>query len=223
MEAILIILTILFIAWLFSRIFWKGLVIFCSRHGKLRPFLYFVFLFPIAFFHILFIGFGDKKTTFSKKDTALNKKEAEKKLFFEIKAENKKIATAQEELKKETGQTIDDLIRQKRNKDIAQPYVKRASQRGLNDISGWKFICVGCNTELYIRCRNCAHTEFKEKNDERGYLRKNYLECVKCKEQTEVINHECSKTYQYVSTHFDRNRDRFSKSDYKPLFKKYYS
>jgi hypothetical protein len=91
MDSILIFLTLAFIAWLFLRIFWKGLVIFCRRHGKLGPFLYFVFLFPIAFFHILLTGFGDKEKTYSKKEIALNKKEAEKKLIIEIKNENKKI------------------------------------------------------------------------------------------------------------------------------------
>ena len=91
MDSILIFLTLIFIAWLFIRIFWKGLVIFCSRHGKLGPFLYFVFFFPIAFFHILLTGFRDKEKTYSKKEIALNKKEVAKKLFIEIKDENKKI------------------------------------------------------------------------------------------------------------------------------------
>ena len=188
MDTILIILTILFIVWLFSRI---GL-------------------------------FGNKKT---KKEIALNKKETAKKLFFEIKAENHKIATAQEELKKETGQTIDDLIRQKRNKDIVQPYIKRANPRGVNDITCWKFSCISCNTELYIRCINCAHTEFKEISDslhrESWQPSGNYLECVKCKEQVQKFPHDCLKTNKKANTYFGRNRGRFSQSNSKPWSKKY--
>ena len=223
MEAILIILTILFISWLFIRIFWKGLVIFCSRHGKLGPYLYFVFLFPIAFFHIFFIGFGDKKTTFSKKDTALNKKdnalnkkdnalnkkEAAKKLFLEIKAENKKIATAQEEQKKETGQNI-----------------KRASQRGLNDISGWKFKCIGCNKDVHLKCSNCGHIKFKRTIVEIPFSSASSspvdirFECLKCKEQKIFFRHNFESDCK-TFTDVDKHPNRFSKSDTYSWFKKY--
>ena len=156
----------------------------------------------------------------------LNKKEAAKKLFNEIKAENKKIATTQEELKKETGQTIDDLIRQKRNKDIVQRNkeiiqspIKKANQRGLNDMTGWKSSCIKCNKVLYIRCINCAGTKFKEAKPE---AQRKFLECVKCKVKIYSVHHSCkSDSDGYAVTSFEDLRNRFSKIDSKPWLARY--
>jgi hypothetical protein len=156
----------------------------------------------------------------------LNKKEAAKKLFNEIKAENKKIATTQEELKKETGQTIDDLIRQKRNKDIVQRNkeiiqspIKKANQRGLNDMTGWKSSCIKCNKVLYIRCINCAGTKFKEVKPE---AQRKFLECVKCKVKIYSVQHNCkSDSDFFAETSFEDLRNRFSKIDSKPWLARY--
>jgi hypothetical protein len=163
------------------------------------------------------VFFRGKKT---KKETVLNKKEAAKKLFNEIKAENKQIATAREELKKETGQTIDDLIRQKRNKEIIPSPIKKVNQRGLNDTTEWKFSCIKCDKAIYMRCHNCAGTKFKEERSESGG--RSFLMCVKCKEKTITGLHACKSNRNYwAKTSFENSRDRFSKIDSKPWLARY--
>ena len=175
MEANLVRLIILFIAcfivWVCIRIVWVCIRRVLFRDKKIN-----------------------KEAVLNKKEAALIKKEAAKKLFNEIKAENKKIATAQEELKK-------------------------ANQRGLNDITGWKFSCIKCNKAVYIRCDNCACTKFKELTTPQYLSRR--LECVKCKETIDNFSHVCKKEGPLTKTSFDKLRERFSKIDSKPRLARY--
>ena len=105
-EASQIKITLLLIAAIFTPILWRGLVKFFNRHNKLLVILYIVLLFPIAFFHILIIGFGFTKATPSPKKIKMSR--AQKKQEWESRQREKR---HQKRLKKEKEEARKEQIR----------------------------------------------------------------------------------------------------------------